>query len=274
MTFTVTKSDTFMPSHSENVTVCTYLKNFYHDLAPGKKITEIDHQNFENFLKSTKWNLNFTYSLYDLKNALTHSSFTHEWGEHYPSNEKLEFIGDSVLNLIVGQTLYQKFPTYNEGKLSKLRGALVNEEELSVIAKLLKLSDSLFLGKGEIKKTEISKSTLADAVEAILAVIYLNEGLSGAEKFLKKIFELYEAKFGVAFICEKRLIDFDPKSLLQERLQKLGDKIPDYRAMEISQGSFRVELWIGDDLCLVKSGNNKKTVEKELAKEYLQKILI
>lgn len=272
MTFSVTNSNSITEQNFVHVTVCSYLKSFYQELSSGKKITEEDQKEFVQFLKKTRWNPHFTYSLYDLKQALTHSSFSHEWGEDYPSNEKVEFIGDGVLNLIVAETLYQTYPHFKEGQLSKLRGALVNEDELAVIAKMLDLSNALFLGKGEIKKTELSKSTLADAVEAIIGAIYLQFGFQEAKKFLDDVFVLYEKTYGQKFVSEKRLLDFDPKSILQEKLQKESDKIPDYRAMEISQGNFRVELWIGDDLCLVKSGTNKKVIEKELAKEYLQKI--
>lgn len=274
MTLTVTNGHNLSDCNSNNVTVCSYLKSLYSTLSNGKKISDHDQDQFEIFLKNTIWNSHFSYSLFQLKLALTHSSFTHEWGENYPSNERVEFVGDSVLNLIVAEILYQKYPLYNEGQLSKLRGALVNEDELAMVAKILKLPDSLFLGKGEIKKSEVAKSTLADAVEAIIGVIYLSEGFDGAKKFIEKTLNLYEQESGIKFIDEKRLIDFDPKSILQEKLQKKFDKIPDYRAMEISQGNFRVELWIGDDLCLVKSGNNKKVIEKELAKEYLQKNIL
>jgi len=271
MTFPVTNSISITERNFAHVTVCSYLKNFYKNQNSAKKITQEDQLQFNQFLKETRWNDHFSYSLYDLKQALTHSSFSHEWGSEYPSNERVEFVGDGVLNLVVAEMLYQKYPDFKEGKLSKLRGALVNEDELAVIAKVLNLSDSLFLGKGEIKKGELQKSTLADTVEALIGVIYLSEGFDAAKSFITEIFNLYENKLGVKFLEEKRLIDFDPKSILQEKLQQKFDKTPDYRSMEISQGNFRVELWIGDDLCLVKSGNNKKVIEKELAKEYLQK---
>lgn len=272
MTLPVTNSKSITEHNFVHVTVCSYLKSFYQDQNSGKKITEKDQKEFTEFLKRTRWHPHFTYSLFELKQALTHSSFSHEWGEDYSSNEKVEFIGDGVLNLVVAEILYQAYPDFKEGQLSKLRGALVNEDELAVIAKMLDLSSALFLGKGEIKKTELSKSTLADAVEAIIGVIYLQFGFQEAKQFLNDVFMLYEKSYGYKFISEKRLLDFDPKSILQEKLQKKSDKIPDYRAMEISQGNFRVELWIGDDLCLVKSGTNKKVIEKELAKEYLQKM--
>lgn len=272
MTLPVTNSTSITEPNFAHVTVCSYLKSFYQNQNSQKKITTEDQIKFENFLQNTRWNSHFPYSLYDLKQALTHSSFTHEWGEAYSSNEKVEFIGDGVLNLVVAEILYQNYPDFKEGQLSKLRGALVNEDELAIIAKMLKLSDSLFLGKGEIKKAELSKSTLADAVEAIIGVIYLQFGFSAAKEFLNEVFALYEKTYGQKFISDKRLLDFDPKSILQEKLQKESERTPDYRALEISQGHFRVELWIGDDLCLVKSGTNKKVIEKELAKEYLQKM--
>lgn len=272
MTFTVTNSASTNEQNLEHVTVCSYLKSCYQNLSLGKKITDEDQESFDRFLKSHQWHPQFHYSLDDLKPALIHSSFTHEWGNRYPSNEKVEFIGDGVLNLIIAETLYHAYPEFKEGQLSKLRGALVNEDELAVIAKMLNLSNCLFLGRGEIKKGELAKSTMADTVEAIIGVIYLQFGFNEVKKFLNEVFDLYERTYGQKFINDKRLLDFDPKSILQEKTQKHLDKIPDYRAMEISQGSFRVELWIGDDLCLVKSGNNKKNIEKELAKEYLQKL--
>lgn len=275
MTFTVTDRMNISGPKNDYGTVSSWLLSFYRDRA-NKKIESQHIEEFHQFLQNL-WHPEFPYTLNDLKLSLTHSTFSHEWGkEIFPSNERIEFIGDGILNLLVAENLYQLHPHYKEGQLSKLRGALVNEEALCDLAKMLNLDSCIFLGRGELKKIEVGQtlppSILADLFEAVLGQIYLSFGIEEAKKFLQKVFEIFKRTHdGYDFFDEKRLQHFDPKSLLQEKLAKEFDKTPDYRSLEISPGQFRVELWIGDELMLVKNGQSKKSIEKELAKEYLTK---
>ncbi len=272
MTLTVTHRFNTSESKNDFATVSSWLSRLYND-SNFKKITPAHLENVKTFLQQ-KWHPEFSYTLSNLLHPLTHSTFSHEWGSSdFPSNEKLEFIGDSVLNLLIAKKLFEKFPEYNEGKLSKLRGALVNEDELYRLGLMLDLSNSLFLGKGELKKhKELPKSMIADAFEAILGNIFLQEGLAVADQFLEKCFALFESRYQQNFFDEKRLYAFDSKSILQERLVKMVQKTPEYKSLEITPGLFRVELWVGDELVAVRSGNLKKQIEKDLAKDYLLKL--
>lgn len=275
MTFTVTDRTSISGPKNDYGTASSWLQSLYRDRA-NKKIESQHIEEFHLFLQNP-WHPEFSYSLNDLKLALTHSTFSHEWGkELFPSNERVEFIGDGVLNLLVAEKLYRLYPQYKEGQLSKLRGALVNEEALCELALMLQLDSSLFLGRGELKKVEAGQalpaSILADLFEAVLGQIYLSFGVEEAKTFLNKVFEIFKRTHaGYDFFDENRLQHFDPKSLLQEKLAKDSNKTPDYRSLEIHPGQFRVELWIGDELMLVKNGQSKKTIEKELAKEFLIK---
>ena len=275
MTFTVTDRTSISGPKNDYGTASSWLQSLYRDRA-NKKIESQHIEEFHLFLQNP-WHPEFPYSLNDLKLALTHSTFSHEWGkELFPSNERVEFIGDGVLNLLVAEKLYRLYPQYKEGQLSKLRGALVNEEALCELALMLQLDSSLFLGRGELKKVEAGQalpaSILADLFEAVLGQIYLSFGVEETKTFLNKVFEIFKRTHaGYDFFDENRLQHFDPKSLLQEKLAKDSNKTPDYRSLEIHPGQFRVELWIGDELMLVKNGQSKKTIEKELAKEFLIK---
>ena len=150
-----------------------------------------------------------------LKEALTHRSYLNEnpdWG--VPHNERLEFLGDAVLELIVTRNLYDDYPKLSEGDLTNIRAALVNYQILSKIAKNIDLEDSLFLSKGGAKETERAKDVIvANAFEALIGAIYLDKGYDEAEAFIKK----YVLTM-VKEIMDKKLYK-DPKSFLQEIIQ-------------------------------------------------------
>ncbi len=122
-----------------------------------------------------------------LKEALTHSSFAYE--NNLPSNERMEFLGDAILELVVSDILYRKYLQAAEGELTEKRASLVNGKKLTVIARKLSLGKFLFLGKGEDAQggRELS-SNLANALEAIIGAIFLDRGLRAATRFIKKEF--------------------------------------------------------------------------------------
>lgn len=122
-----------------------------------------------------------------LKEALTHSSFAYE--NNLPSNERMEFLGDAILELVVSDILYRKYLQAAEGELTEKRASLVNGKKLTVIARKLSLGKFLFLGKGEDAQggKELS-SNLANALEAIIGAIFLDRGLRAATRFIKKEF--------------------------------------------------------------------------------------
>ncbi|MCK5813417.1 MAG: ribonuclease III [Cocleimonas sp.] len=162
------------------------------------------------------------------KQALTHRSAS---GRH---NERMEFLGDSILGVIITEALYRKMPKASEGYLSRLRASLVNEATLADIAVEISLGDCLHLGSGELKSGGFRrKSILSDALEAIIASVFLQQGMDEAKKF-------------VLFLFEKRLQKLpsedelkDPKSRLQEVLQSRGYSIPQYKLISTAGHAHR-----------------------------------
>lgn len=160
--------------------------------------------------------------------AITHRSAD---GRH---NERMEFLGDSVLGLIITTELYRRIPRASEGYLSRLRASLVNENALAVIASDLGLGDFLRLGPGELKSGGFRrKSILADALEALIGCIYLEQGIKEAERFVLTVYG-------------SRLQDLpneddlkDPKSRLQEFLQSRGFDLPEYQLLSVEGEAHR-----------------------------------
>ncbi len=160
--------------------------------------------------------------------ALTHRSAS---SKH---NERMEFLGDSVLGLIVTDALYKNMPKASEGYLSRLRASLVNENTLAEIANELSLGDFLRLGAGELKSGGFRrKSILSDALEAVIASIYLEKGMAAASKFVLQIY----ADRLQQLPGEDELKD--PKSRLQEALQARNHEIPKYKLLSVSGDAHR-----------------------------------
>lgn len=160
--------------------------------------------------------------------AITHRSANGK------NNERMEFLGDSVLGLIITTALYRRIPRASEGYLSRLRASLVNENALAKLAADLALGDFLRLGPGELKSGGFRrKSILADALEALIGCIYLEQGLAEAEKFVLTIFE---AQLN-SLPAEDELKD--PKSRLQEFLQSRGHALPVYRLVDVQGEAHR-----------------------------------
>lgn len=202
-----------------------------------------------------------------LQEALTHTSFTHESiGKQIASNERLEFLGDSVVNLIITTKLYNLYPDLAEGDLSKFRGALVNEKIFSELAELINLSENIFLGRGEWKqKSHKRVSLLADSFEAILGAIYLDSGLVEVQNSFAKILELYQIKYKKDFFSSAALVDFDAKTQLQEICMSLYQQHPKYISSELPNG-FSVAIVLKDTVLIESTGPSKKKLEKDLAK--------
>lgn len=207
-----------------------------------------------------------------LKRALTHKSLTNERrlpaGEN---NERLEYLGDAVLELAVSHLLMARFPDHPEGDLSKLRAAVVNEEQLAELATSLCLGEDLLLGKGEERTGGRSKpSLLADVFEAVLGAVYLDRGFEQAFKLVRRYYEpVLERAGGVGFVK-------DYKTKLQEESQGRFRAVPRYRLVN-ERGPdhrklFEVQLFIRDDLWGVGQGASKKAAEQNAAREALEKM--
>lgn len=170
-----------------------------------------------------------------IEQALTHSSHAHEAGEESPDplapqrdNEQLEFLGDAVLSLITSEALWQRFPAFHEGQLSKMRAHLVSERHLVRAALTLGIGDFLFLGKGEEKSGGRQKpALLVDALEAIVAALYLDAGFETVRAFiLKNIVDPELHRLEASNSAGLAISDF--KSALQEALQSAGKPQPSY----------------------------------------------
>lgn len=186
-------------------------------------------------------------------------------GEPEESNEKLEFLGDAVLELIVSEELVRGFPDWSEGQLSKSRARLVNATAISLSAQRLGVGKYLLLGRGEEKTGGRTKpALLADAYEALIAAIYLDGGFEAARAFVRRT--LVEGSISVV---AERLGHTDHKSALQEFLQSRGMTPGAYHVIAETgpdhQKTFRVEVRIGGQVTAIGCGRTKKEAEQSAA---------
>ena len=221
-------------------------------------------------MKSLEQNINYTFKNKELlKRALTHTSYAYENGVQ--SNEKLEFLGDSILEFLSSIYIYQNYPKLKEGEMTKVRATVVCEDSLFKIAQKLKFSDYLYLGKSEIKgKEQIRKAILADSVEAVIAAIYLDSNLKEARKFIITNLK-EEIQNATEHVGQK-----DYKTVLQEKLQIHGntdikyiiidEKGPDHEKIFVAEVD-----WDGKKLA-TGEGKSKKSAEMEAAKKALENL--
>ncbi|MDD5190087.1 MAG: ribonuclease III [Dehalococcoidales bacterium] len=206
-----------------------------------------------------------------LSQALTHSSYANENPGAGVSNERLEFLGDAVLDLIVAENLYRNFPELPEGQMTKIRSYLVKQETLALLAKSLDLGAQLYLGKGEENSGGQDKpANLARALEAVIAAVYLDQGLKVTETV---VLRLIEPEFQVA-ISEDIVTDY--KSRLQEYLQAQSQSAPNYHLIA-TEGpdhakTFVVEARLNDTVLSTGIGRAKKLAEMEAARLALEKL--
>ena len=207
-----------------------------------------------------------------LDQALTHKSFIHETNASGAvSNEVLEFLGDAVINLVVGHLLIQKFPEAQEGILSRKRAHLVKQSSLASLSKELQLDRHLLLGKGELQNGGTKKSSiLANAYEALIGAIYMDSGFLQAFEILTRHFESY-------LQIEPALFD-DYKSLLQEYCQGTLGLTPQYRVVKESgpdhDKQFQASVIIDGEVKGIGSGKSKKEAEQEAAKKVIEEIQV
>jgi len=203
-----------------------------------------------------------------LQNALAHSSYANErWHNSLMSNERLEFLGDSVLGMLVADYLYRNFPNRPEGELTRMRADMVCERALAEIAQRIGLGEHLLLGRGEEQSGGRSRdSILADAVESVIAACYLDGGMDAAKQFIQK------------FVLERVSIaavhNVDYKTALQERVQQkrnqtlaytlVGESGPDH------DKHFEVELSLNGQVIGCGVGSSKKRAEQDAARVALE----
>ena len=202
-----------------------------------------------------------------LKNALTHTSYANE--NNVQSNEKLEFLGDSILEFISSKYIYSKYPNLKEGEMTKVRADVVCEKSLYKVALKHNFSDFLYKGKSQIINDGNKRpSILADSVEAVIAAIYFDSGLEQAEKFIVENLKDYIE------IATKHVGMKDHKTVLQERLQIHGDVNIKYEIIKES-GPDHNKLFVAEVSCnnkklAIGEGKTKKAAEMEAAKKALE----
>ena len=197
-----------------------------------------------------------------LERALTHRSYAYENGG-LPTNERLEFLGDSVLGLVVTDTLFRTHPDLPEGQLAKLRAAVVNARALAGIGRDLRLGDHLLLGRGEETTGGRDKSSIvADTVEAVIGAVYLDRGLDVATGLVHRLFDpLIELSAGMG-------AGLDWKTSLQELSASRGYGVPEYVVEESGPDhakSFRARVRVAGELYGDGRGRSKKEAEQEAA---------
>lgn len=203
-----------------------------------------------------------------LQRALTHRSFLNE-SSLPESNERLEFLGDAVLELIISEYLYLQKPNEPEGILTAARSAIVRTETLAQIAKDLNLGEFLFMSKGEEKSGgRTNTSLLANTTESIIGAIYLDGGLKAAEEFVQNHL------LPVAESILKENNFKDPKSLLQEKVQELGYNSPNYNTVSETgpdhEKVFTVAVLVDNKLLAKGSGKSKQSAQQDAAKKALE----
>jgi len=203
-----------------------------------------------------------------LSRALTHRSYLNEHPEALEDNERLEFLGDAVLDFLVGAWLYNHFPEMAEGELTRLRSALVRTEQLAEFARQIDLGRAMRLGRGEDDGGGRERQALlCGTFEALVGAIYLDSNFARVSEFIEPFLE--SAAFPI--IAARR--DQDPKSLLQEWAQSQGFGPPQYRTVSTSgpehDKSFEVEVSVDNKACGRGSGHSKQAAAKAAARDAL-----
>ena len=206
-----------------------------------------------------------------LKEALTHRSYLNENPKMGPHNERMEFLGDSVLELITSEFLFKKYPDQAEGQLTVLRAALINYQILARVAREIGLENYIFLSKGEAKDTGKGREAiLANAFEALLAAIYLDRGYKLSHDFI--------SRFLLPHLDEilKKQLYRDSKSFLQEMIQDKFKVTPTYKVLEESgldhQKNFRIGVYVGEKLIAEGRGSSKQEAEVNAASQALSSL--
>ena len=226
-------------------------------------LSEKRERELSSFLKDNDLKFN---DLRLLNLAFTHTSYSNECRNASDNNERLEFLGDSVLGMITAEYLFSSFTRFHEGEFSKIKSVVVSEESLSEVALSLGVGNYLLIGRGERSQGgNLKKAILADCMEAIIAALYLDQGLETAKRFVLSFIPGQVEKF-----LDNKLSYKDYKTELQEYLQKRRGKVPKY--VLVSQTGpdhdqiFSVTVELGTKVYGPAEGRNKKSAEQAAAR--------
>lgn len=219
--------------------------------------------NVDRLLKSIDYEFSDTRHL---KCALTHRSA----GKN--NNERLEYLGDSILGFVISNELYIRFDSADEGQLSRLRSSLVKGETLAKIARELALGDCLILGSGELKSGGFRRdSILADALEALIGAIYIDSSIDEATRFILRLFESQLIGLSLSTVLK------DPKTLLQEYLQSIKEPLPEYSVLSIEGEGDNQVFYVTCSSPLIigvvnGTGSSRRKAEQDAAKKMLTEL--
>ena len=240
-----------------------------------KKFSKVNEDNLKFTLEELglleeKISIKFGKTEYYIK-ALTHRSFLELTPELKKSNERLEFLGDAVLGLVVAETLFKEFPNKHEGYLTKYRSHLVDKESLYQSAKRINLIDFVLFDRRYVKGSEQGEKTIvADCMEALIGAIYLDQGLDTASNFISKWIITPKLKSGDVKVDKNfkgRFLEFTHSQKMDSpRYKVISEEGPDHNK------KFIVEVLVGDEIFGRGEGKNKKSAEQEAAKSALNKI--
>jgi ribonuclease III len=208
-----------------------------------------------------------------LARALTHKSFANERRETSSShNERLEFLGDTVLGFVIGELIYRSFPNLQEGSLSKIKAHLVSASTLAAKGRALGIGRYLRMGAGEARSGGAEKlSLLADGFEAVVAAIYLDGGLPAADAFLRRVFMPDVTGIDIGDLSFQ-----DYKTVLQESAQALGLPLPEYRIVDEygpdHEKVFVIQVFWNGEAFAYGRGASKREAQRKAAKEALKKL--
>ncbi len=203
-----------------------------------------------------------------LQNALAHSSYANErWHDSLKSNERLEFLGDSILGMVVAEYLYRNYPNRPEGELTRMRADMVCETSLAKVAHSLCLGSHLLLGHGEEQGGGRDRaSILADAVESVIAAMFLDGGMEPAKAFI--------ARFILCNVPEKSLSNADYKTALQEKVQQKKNQVLTYELIGESgpdhDKHFEVRVLLNGQIIGSGKGTSKKRAEQDAARDAIK----
>jgi ribonuclease-3 len=206
-----------------------------------------------------------------LRQAFTHRSYINEnHGVVSGHNERLEFLGDAVLELVTTEELFEKFPNKSEGELTSIRAAMVNTNSISEAAKKMGADDFLLLSKGEAKDTGKARGyILANTFEAIVGAIYVDSGYANSRKFIA------QALFGQIDQIIKNKSYIDSKSLVQEKAQEVIGVTPSYGVLSETgpdhDKNFTIGIYFGDEKIAEGKGKSKQEAEQDAARNALLK---
>jgi ribonuclease-3 len=201
-----------------------------------------------------------------LRTALTHKSYAAEYGGKKSYNERMEFLGDSILSAVIVETLYLVYPNESEGKLSQLKAQIVSASNLSIWAKEINLGDYIFLGKSEdVFEARNRESFLCDVFEAVVGAVYLDGGFENAKKFVLKFLD-----------TQKEIIITDYKSRLQELTQSIYKELPEYKIIKEfgpdHNKKFEAAVYVKRRLLGRGIGSSKKEAQQSAAEQAVKNI--